>query len=270
MPNNKKKRMNRRKTNRRKRQTTRNLEQNLFSQHKDTYILPKRYRVMPPSLITRLVFQSTAHSPLNNAGATFASVRFRPSSAFDVDPALGGTSMPGFNEVAGIYGRYRCLRFRADVTGVNLEANPVNMIVFMSNFDLGNNYSQVQSQFGNTFSRYRYLSPQGGMDRATIRTPWWSITEYVGSDAPMVDTDFSASISSSPTNNTFLNIGVWTGNANTLVNGVGMQIVIVGEYKFYEPSHLVVQPDPIELHPELTSTNPDLVQVRKLLTTLKL
>lgn len=243
------------------------LERNIYTQGRDTLVVPRRYRIMSPSVITRLVYQSTAHSPLNNAGATFASVRFRPSSAFDVDPALGGTSMPGFNEIAGIYGRYRCLRFKIEATAVNLETFPLNFIVFVSNFDLGNNYSQVQSQFGNTFSKYRYLSPQGGMDRATIRSPYWSIAEIVGTDAPLVDTDFSASISGSPINNTFVNVAIWSGNATALVNGVGLQIVITGEYKFYEPSHLVVKPDVLP-HPEIESQSDPLTEIVKLVKKL--
>lgn len=218
---------------------------------RDQLIVPKRFRTMPPSLVTNLTFMDTSHSPLNNAGATFASVRFRPSSAFDVDPTLGGTSMPGFNELAGIYGRYRMLSFKCHVIGVNLEEFPVNFIVFASNFDLGNNYSQVQSMFGNSFSRYKYLSPKGGMDRALIRTPWWQTEHIVGTDAVNVDTDFSATISANPVNNTYINIGLWTGNGTALVNGVGMQMVLTAQYRFYENFHLVTKPDPPELHPEL-------------------
>ncbi len=209
---------------------------------RDQLILPRRFRVLPPSMVTRLVFMSTLHSPLNNAGSTFASFRLRPSSAFDVDPTLGGTSMPGFNELAGIYGRYRMIKFKVRSIFTNNEDFPVNIIVFASNFDLGNNYSLVQSMFGNSFARYKYLSPRLGMDRATINTPWWSATEILGTEAPLLDTDFSASIASSPVNNTYINFGLWTGNSTALVNGVGCQVVLEVEYRFYEAFHLVTQP----------------------------
>jgi len=235
--------------------------------NRDQLIVPRRFRAMPPSLVTNLVFMDTNHSPLNNAGATFASVRFRPSSAFDVDPTLGGTSMPGFNEIAGIYGRYRMLSFKAQVIATNLEDFPVNFIVFASNFDLGNNYSQVQSMFGNSFSRYKYLSPKGGMDRATIRTPWWKTEHIVGTDAVNVDTDFTATISASPVNNTYLNIGLWTGNSTALVSGVGMQMVLTAQYRFYENFHLVTQPDPPDLHPELIPKN-EVVELKQTLDIL--
>lgn len=197
------------------------------------------------------MYFSISHSPLNNAGATFASVRFRPSSAFDVDPTIGGTSIPGFNELAGLYGRYRMVAFSADVTAVNDENFPINVMVFPSNFDLGSNYSQVQSMVGNSLAKIRYLSPRGGMDRSTIHTPWWSANRIVGSDAPMVDTDFSASVSGNPVNNTYLNIGIWTGNSTALVNGVGLKVVITIQIKYYEQFHNVTLPDPPQLHPEL-------------------
>lgn len=218
---------------------------------RDQLVLPKRFRIMPPSLVTKLVFMSTLHSPLNNAGSTFASVRFRPSSAFDVDPVIGGTSMPGFNELAGIYGRYRMIRFKMDAIVVNNEDFPLNVNAFVSNFDLGANYSQVQSQFGNSFERHKYLSARGGMDRATLRTPYWSAADVVGSDSPLLSDSFSATISSSPVNNTYINLGIWTGNSTALVNGVNCQIVITGEYRFYEIFHLVTKPDPPQMHPEL-------------------
>jgi len=224
--------------------------------NRDQLVVPRRFRAMPPSLVTNLVYMDTQHSPLNNAGSTFASIRFRPSSAFDVDPTIGGTSMPGFNELAGVYGRYRMLSFKASVIASNLEDFPVNFIVFASNFDLGNNYSLVQSMFGNSFARYKYLSPKGGMDRATVRTPWWKTEHIVGTDAVNVDTDFTANISNSPVNNTYLNIGIWTGNGGTLlVNGIGLQVVITAQYRFYEGFHLVTKPDPPEMHPELQTSS---------------
>jgi hypothetical protein len=195
---------------------------------------------------------STLHSPLNNAGSSFASCRFRPSSAFDVDPVLGGTSMPGFNELAGIYGRYRMLRFKMDLIAINNEDFPVNVNVFVSNFDLGVNYSQTQSQFGNSFERHKFLSPKGGMDRATIHTPYWRVTDIVGTEAPLISDSFSATISTSPVNNTYVNIGLWTGNdAIVLTNGVSIQAVITAEYRFFEIFHLVTKPDPPQMHPEL-------------------
>jgi hypothetical protein len=254
MQNNTKVKRNRQKQSQKahKRSKKPNMNQYLYKgMQKDELILPSRYRVLPPSLVTKLVFMSTLHSPLNNAGLSYATFRLRPSSAFDVDPSIGGTSMPGFNELAATYGRYRMINFKSEVTGVNLDTNAVNLIVFVSNFDLGNNYSQVQSMFGNSFSRYKFLSPAGGLDRATIRTPKWSTAEIVGSEAPLLDTDFSAVVTASPTNNTYLNIGIWTGNATNLVNGVALQVVITAEYRFYEAFHLVTQPDPLQLHPEL-------------------
>ncbi len=215
-------------------------------------IIPRQYRVATPSLITQLVFQSTLHNPLNNAGLTYASVRFRPTSAYDVDPVIGGTSMPGFNEWAAIYGKYRVLRFRAEIVAVNLELDfPLNFIVFPSNFDLGANYSQVQSQFGNSFAKYRFLSPKGGQDRATIRTPWWSSRQIVGSDSVYLDDDYASNTNASPVNNSYINVAIWTGNAVNLANGAGVQIVITSEVRFSETLHNVTRPDPPQLHPEL-------------------
>lgn len=229
-------------------------EDGIFGDDRNYQItVPRRYRIVPPSMITTLVFQSTSHSPLNNAGLTYASVRFRPTSAYDVDPTIGGTSMPGFNEMAGLYGKYRVLRFKTSVVFVNAEDFPLNAIVFPSNFDLGANYSQVQSQFGNSFAKYRYLSPKGGMDRATIVTPWLSARQIVGTDSVYLDDDYSANTNTSPTNNSYINVAIWTGNTTQLTVGVGLQIVITCEVRFSETLHNITLPDSPELHPELVS-----------------
>lgn len=240
------------KGNKKKRSSKPQLNQQLYkSLGRDQLVVPRRYRILTPSLVTELVFMSTLHSPLNNAGLSYASARFRPSSAFDVDPIIGGTSMPGFNELAGIYGRYRMLKFKLDLIAINNEEFPVNVVAFVTNFDPGANYAQVQSQYGNSFARSKFLSPKGGMDRASIHTPWWSAAEITGSDTALVDDSYSSTIATSPTNNTYISIGLWTGNNTALVNGVSIQCVITAQYRFSEVFHLVTHPDPPHLHPEL-------------------
>lgn len=241
MPRQKNNQRRTRAPNRSRKTYRRKPEQGVFTDDNSYQLtVPRRYRIVPPAFVTNLVFQSTAHSPLNNAGLTYASVRFRPTSAYDVDPSLGGTSMPGFNELAGLYGKYRVLRWRTEVTAVNLELdNAMNFIVFHSNFDLGNNYSQVQSQFGNSFSKYKFLSPKGGADRATIRTPWMSARSLVGTDSVYFDDDYSANVNASPINNSYVNIGIWTGNSVNLALGVNVQIVITAEIRFSETLHNV-------------------------------
>jgi len=63
-------------------------------------ILPDRYR-------TNLKFSSGYN--LNLTATTNASVRFRPTGLFDVDPLVGGTSLSGFIELAALYSHYRVL-----------------------------------------------------------------------------------------------------------------------------------------------------------------
>lgn len=221
------------------------------------YILPRQFRIVPPSMVTRLVFQSTQHNPLNNVGLTYASVRFRPSSAYDVDPTIGGTSMPGFNEYAALYGKYRVLAFKIDVFFNNLEDFPLYCIVFMSNFDLGNNYSQVQSQFGNTFTKFSTVSAKGGQDRTRLSLGWLKHTTYVGNDVPLTDDDYAANTNTSPVNNVYFNVAIWTGNTTLLTVGASVLIVISSEVRFTETLHNITLPDPPELHPELEEPDDD-------------
>ncbi len=219
--------------------------------YKGGMVVPRQFRIMPPSFVTNLVFQSTSHNPLNNAGLTYATVRFRPSSAYDVDPVIGGTSMPGFTEFTGLYGKYRVLRSKIEVTFSNLEDFPVYCVIFASNFDLGANYSQVQSQYGNSFAKRQMISAKGGMDRATLTTGWIRSDKIVGAKGSLWDDDYSANTNTSPVNNLYQNVGIWTGNTTLLSVGVAAFIIITVEVMFSETLHNVTQPDPPELHPEL-------------------
>jgi hypothetical protein len=220
---------------------------------RNTEHIPQSFLIASPSTITTLRYESVLANPINNAGSSFASVRFRPSSAFDVDPVLGGTVMPGFSTYATLYARYRMVKFKCVVTFVNLESFPVDVIVFPSNFDLGANYTQVQSQFSNSFARFKMLSPTGGMDRCVIHSPWLTAAKLNGDDGTMFDDSYASVVTTSPTNNTFINIAVWSGNSNTLNKGVATEITITTQYKFYEQFHDVTHPDPPQLHPELWS-----------------
>jgi len=66
-------------------------------------ILPDRYR-------TNLEFSSGFN--LNLTATTNASVRFRPTGLFDVDPLVGGSSLAGFIELSALYSHYRVLGSR--------------------------------------------------------------------------------------------------------------------------------------------------------------
>jgi hypothetical protein len=205
-----------------------------------TYRVPRSQEIVPPSMISNLVFVDDAHNPLTNAGLTYASFRLRPSSAFDVDPAVGGSSMIGFNELAAIYGKYRVLSSSLEVQVDNKELFPVHVCAFATNFDLGNNYAGVQSYFGNSVAKWRHLSAIGGQDRGKIILPNITSEMIAGTRTANFDDDYASAVTTSPVNNWYWNIGLWTGNATVLNNGIGILTVVRSRVLFSERIHLVV------------------------------
>ena len=110
---------------------------------------------MPSRLRTTLKYNTSGI--LNNAGVVFANVRLKPTDAYDVDPTLGSTSMPGFTELAAIYRYYRvraCL-FKADFS--NRESFPLMAYVALVNQDPGQNSSAYQNYLSSRRTK-TYLS----------------------------------------------------------------------------------------------------------------
>lgn len=79
--------------------------------------------IIPPSLVTRLRY--IVNRNINNAGIQAASIQLNANGVYDVDPSLASTAVPGFNEFAALYQKYRVLKVKTSCTFVNREAFPI-------------------------------------------------------------------------------------------------------------------------------------------------
>lgn len=201
-----------------------------------TYALPMSRTIVPDSLISNLKWVDSSHYVLNNALSSFATIRFRPSGVYDIDPVLGSTAVPGYNELTSLYGKYRTISSRIRVNFTNLEKFPVQVFVWPTNFDLGANYAQVASAMSSPFAKNRTISSSGGMDHALL-THALDTSQIFGTDEVLYDDQFAASITTVPANNWFWNVGIWSPT-NTLVNGVMTLIEIDVTVQFTERIHL--------------------------------
>jgi hypothetical protein len=143
----------------------------------------------------------------NNASST-SNWRYR-TSAFDVDPLLGGTAIAGFAELATFYGRYRVHGIGIETHGVNMSTSPMVIGVWPSNEDRGNNGLSGPDI-------YNYARNPGGALRIIQPTPYgifnhsayFSLTEILGSDAWVSDDGWQSLTNTNPTLFVFLNIGL--------------------------------------------------------------
>lgn len=202
-----------------------------------SYTLPRNRTIVPDSYITNLRFCDSSHTTLNNALSNFASIRFRPSAAYDIDPVLASTAVPGFNELAGLYGRYRVLQSTIRVNFTNLEKFPIQTFIWPTNFDLGANYSLVAAAIASPYAKSRTISPSGGIDHAILRQSL-ETAQVFGTDEVLFDDQFAAGIATTPANNWFWNIGLWSPTA-ALNAGVMTLIEIDIQVQFTERIQIV-------------------------------
>jgi hypothetical protein len=164
-------------------------------------ILPDRYR-------TNLRYWKSLTFSL--AASNVASVRFRPSSAFDVDPTLGGTVMSGFTELSALYNSYRVLASKITVQATNTSSvQPIELMVVPFNQDVGATPAAglILSFKEQPYSKFR-LIPLSGGPVATIKSTM-STEKIYGSKMALFDDNFSALVSANPVNNWYWSIGVY-------------------------------------------------------------
>lgn len=186
---------------------------------------------MPPRFKTRLQFNK--FGIINNAGAVNANIRFVPTYAYDVDPAVGSTALPGFTELAGCYRRYRVNSFTARTTFTNKEGSGAVVWMCPVNFDPAVNTASYQNYLSNPDCRNRMLGVVSGnaVGTLTVRS---SVANFSGISNARVDdsTTASTTVAVAPVNNIWLGIGFVQNQV--AVNGVEYNLILHLEIEFYE------------------------------------
>jgi hypothetical protein len=198
--------------------------------------IPRNTFIMPDRLYTKLVFSGSNTATILAASNSVA-VRFRPSSAFDVDPTIGGTTMPGFTELGLLYSSYRVTSSRIivkSVLGTSSPAGTPTCVVLPLNLDPGGSPSAatVVSWPGNPFSNYKLLPTTG----ATVTTQVCSMsTEKIfGSKAVYFDDNYTALVSASPVLNWYWAIGFVISPSVASNVSVAYSIEIESGIEFFE------------------------------------
>jgi len=173
---------------------------------------------IPSQLLCRLRYPDVGVR--TNSSGSAANWRFR-SSAYDADPLLGGGSLPGFTELATLYGRYRVHGIGVTTTNINMETKPVYVAVWPSNEDYGSNLLSTTDviAFGsnpNAYSKILEPTPYGKLQYSN----YWSIAEILGDQGYLFENEWQALTSTNPANFVFLNFGL-APTSGTLTAGLG-------------------------------------------------
>jgi len=196
-----------------------------------------RYLITPDKIIAKLKFIPTGF--MNNAGVTSASRSFYANGLFDVDAALGGTSVAGFTEWMNFYRNYRVLKLRVVGEYMNRESDAmqVGFVCTPVLFAL-NTYFASMNQSKHTHTKL--LSSKGGMDRCKfdllfdLAVIWGDQKEYLS------EAGFTGSSGANPAQVISLIAYAQSPVALNLVNGVGLFMEFYFEVEFFGNTVLTV------------------------------
>lgn len=192
--------------------------------------------VMPQEYDT--VLKYIVQDVVTNAGGTRASIQFR-SEAYDVDPALASTAMPGFVEFAGFYARYRPIAMKYKFSAANQEAFPVTIIHGFSNASIASG-SLVITYGGNPLMHTSILGPLTGMNTRTFSQKK-SVVQIAGTQQALFDdlyTGSTASATLATAGTSYCYFGV-ISNAALTAAGVLVTVEIDLHLRFYRPNFLL-------------------------------
>lgn len=192
--------------------------------------------VMPSTYVTNLKYITDV--VMTSVAGTQSSVRYT-NNAYDVDPTLGSTAMPGFAELAGVYARFRTLRISYKFSACNQEAFPVSVIHGFAGTSIATTALSIQYA-GNPLFSLGCLGPLTGQCRGRFSKSA-ALTEIVGSKQPLYDDLFTGSTTSSTITGTglvYCYFGVVTPAVMTAA-GIFLTTEITLQVQFYKPNFLL-------------------------------
>ncbi len=190
--------------------------------------LPRSVNViMPDRLMTRLSYKGVTTLVVAASTANI-SARWQPSAAYDVDPALGGFTMPGFNELGGIYNRYRVVKSNMTVRFSNQSTQPMTGVMIALSTDPGSSPTSatINSWVNNPYSKNKLIPSVGG---PTVSVSGSMTTEKIyGTKNVYFDDDYASVTNAIPVLNWYWAVGLSSpsvvGSACTVVTQINITI----------------------------------------------
>ena len=211
----------------------------------DYQTLPRTYKNlsilgMPDRYITKLQYNGLGNLTVPTTGTSVGS-RYRPTSAYDVDPLIASTSTPYFAEFAAIYGSYRVVssKFVIKTTAqVNTSGQGVLMVITPLNLDPGASPSgaTVNSWLEQPYSKKGMVGTAGSPELVLEQV--MSTEKIFGSKMVYFDDNFSSSTAGIPTNNWYWGVGAITATAPISALIVNVFLCIQMEVEFYNRKQL--------------------------------
>jgi hypothetical protein len=159
--------------------------------------------------------------------------RWNPNSAYTPETGGGSGATPGYADWAALYGYYRVRAYQVKISISNNEAFPVVAYIVHSNNDPTTTNNSTIASNRNCF--VKQLAAKGGIDSWTSESPIYGIDYIVGSKAPAFDDLYSALVNASPSDITWMGVGVQSIGGANVTNGISITVEMKQFVDFYDP-----------------------------------
>jgi len=171
---------------------------------------------------------------INNVGAIFASAQISPTFIYNL-LGIGASSIPFFSAFSAIYRYYRVIGWTLRVSFTNLETTlPIGIYLCPTNNSVGANYATWNALTSNFHcTKPTQLPKSATADKKLTQTV--TVLQFAGSKDTKTDDLYSGTTSgTSPTNNVYHQIGIFSPVGTVFVNGASVVCDIDVQLAFFE------------------------------------
>lgn len=216
-----------------KKKSTRNNNTKINKKNPSNAVLPYRgsQLIIQDKQRTCLRFWKSQAQTLSST-VPVISYRFVPSSAYDVDPAVASTAMPGFQEFANLYSSYRVLGSRCTVEVGNSSSTVCELILCPTNQDPGGAplANVIIAAKAQPYAVSKMVPAVGAPPTKVVCS--MTTTKLYGSNMTRTDDKFSSLVTGVPENNWYWFIGLYS--QATANSSLTMNFTIDVDLEFYD------------------------------------
>jgi len=195
---------------------------------------------IPDEFNTILTFVNA--NKIGATGAGSAVYRYQTNGPYDVDPAIGSSSTPGFAELAAMYYYYRPYAYQIFLSMSNGEVFPLSYTLVHTNADPGSVFGTPYTLgSGNAFGASGVLGAVGSPP-THYRSSKLRVAELVGGVDPETGDNWHGASGANPTDLIYFGLGVQSmtvANVFTATGGVTFNIRIRMWVRFYDRKNLI-------------------------------
>jgi len=195
---------------------------------------------IPDEFNTILTF--VAANKIGTAAAGSAAYRYQTNGTYDVDPAIGSSSTPGFAELATLYYYYRPYAYQVFLSMSNGEVFPLSYTLVHTNADPGSSFGTAYTLgSGNAFGASGVLGTAGSPP-THYRSRKIRVAELVGGVDPETGDNWHGASAANPTDLIYFGLGVQSltvANVFTANGGVTFNVRIRMWVRFYDRKNLI-------------------------------